>query len=124
MKDMDELKGISEESFKQGMRQFAAAVNVITVKYDGIQDGLTATAVCSVSALPPQLLICVHQEASAHELLLKSGKFGLNILSSKQESVAKRFAGIDNSKREKHNAIIDCRLLKDVYINLLDQKEP
>ena len=100
MKDMDELKGISEESFKQGMRQFAAAVNVITVKYDGIQDGLTATAVCSVSALPPQLLICVHQEASAHELLLKSGKFGLNILSSKQESVAKRFAGIDNSKRE------------------------
>ena len=100
MKDMDELKGISEESFKQGMRQFAAAVNVITVKYDDIQDGLTATAVCSVSALPPQLLICVHQEASAHELLLKSGKFGLNILSSKQESVAKRFAGIDNSKRE------------------------
>ena len=45
MRDMDELKGISEESFKQGMRQFAAAVNVITVKYDDIQDGLTATAV-------------------------------------------------------------------------------
>jgi len=100
MRDMDKLKGISEEDFKQGMRQFAAAVNVITVKYGDIQDGLTATAVCSVSALPPQLLICVHQEASAHELLLKSGKFGLNILSSKQENIAKRFAGIDNSERE------------------------
>ena len=100
MRDMDKLKGISEEDFKQGMRQFAAAVNVITVKYGDIQDGLTATAVCSVSALPPQLLICVHQEASAHELLLKSGKFGLNVLSNKQESIAKRFAGIDNSERE------------------------
>ena len=100
MKDMDELEGISEESFKRGMRQFAAAVNVITVNHGDIQDGLTATAVCSVSALPPQLLICVHQEASAHELLLKSGNFGLNVLSSKQESIAKRFAGIDNSKRE------------------------
>ena len=100
MKDTDKLQGISEENFKQGMRQFASAVNVITVKYGDIQDGLTATAVCSVSALPPHLLICVHQEASAHEQLLKSGKFGLNVLSTKQESIAKRFAGIDNSKRE------------------------
>ena len=31
---------------------------------------------------------------------------------------------IDNSKREKHNAIIDCELLSKVYINLIDQKEP
>ena len=31
---------------------------------------------------------------------------------------------IDNSRREKHNAITDCELLSKVYINLLDQKEP
>ena len=31
---------------------------------------------------------------------------------------------IDNSKREKHTAIIDCELLTKVYINLIDQKEP
>jgi DNA polymerase-3 subunit epsilon len=31
---------------------------------------------------------------------------------------------IDNSKREKHTALIDCELLSKVYINLLDQKEP
>ena len=31
---------------------------------------------------------------------------------------------LDNSKRSKHNAIIDCQLLKEVYINLLGQKEP
>ena len=31
---------------------------------------------------------------------------------------------IDNSKREKHNAVIDCELLSKVYINLLGQKEP
>ena len=31
---------------------------------------------------------------------------------------------MDNSKREKHNALIDCHLLKEVYVNLLDQKEP
>ncbi len=37
--------------------------------------------------------------------------------------MCKRY-NIDNSKREKHSAIIDCKLLKEVYINLLGQKEP
>ena len=39
------------------------------------------------------------------------------------DALCKRFR-IDNSKREKHNAIIDCELLSKVYINLLDEKEP
>jgi len=39
------------------------------------------------------------------------------------DALCKRF-NIDNSKREKHSALIDCNLLKEVYINLLDQKEP
>ena len=39
------------------------------------------------------------------------------------DALCKRFK-IDNSKREKHSALIDCQLLKEVYINLLDQKEP
>ena len=39
------------------------------------------------------------------------------------DALCKRF-NIDNSKREKHNALIDCQLLKEIYINLVDQKEP
>jgi len=39
------------------------------------------------------------------------------------DALCKRF-NIDNTRREKHTALIDCQLLKDVYINLLDQKEP
>ena len=39
------------------------------------------------------------------------------------DALCKRF-NIDNSRREKHSAIIDCELLREVYINLLDQKEP
>ena len=38
------------------------------------------------------------------------------------DALCKRF-NIDNSKREKHNALIDCHLLKEIYFNLLDQKE-
>jgi len=39
------------------------------------------------------------------------------------DALCKRF-NIDNSKRDKHSAMVDCHLLKEVYINLLDQKEP
>ncbi len=39
------------------------------------------------------------------------------------DALCKRYK-IDNSKRTKHTALIDCDLLSKVYINLLDQKEP
>ena len=39
------------------------------------------------------------------------------------DSLCKRYR-IDNSKREKHSALVDCDLLGKVYINLIDQKEP
>ena len=39
------------------------------------------------------------------------------------DALCKRF-NIDLSKRTKHNALLDCELLREVYINLLDAKEP
>tara|TARA_Y100001970_G_scaffold292011_1_gene431502 strand:- start:47 stop:706 length:660 start_codon:yes stop_codon:yes gene_type:complete len=43
--------------------------------------------------------------------------------SSSLDALCKRFR-IDNSRRVKHTALIDCELLAKVYINLIDQKEP
>ena len=39
------------------------------------------------------------------------------------DALCKKY-NIDNSRRTKHSAIVDCELLSKVYINLLDQKEP
>ena len=39
------------------------------------------------------------------------------------DALCKRFH-IDNSRRVKHTALVDCELLSKVYINLIDQKEP
>ena len=44
-------------------------------------------------------------------------------LSNSLDALCKRF-NIDLSKRIKHNALLDCELLREVYINLLDAKEP
>ena len=43
--------------------------------------------------------------------------------STSLDALCRRYR-IDNSKRVKHTALIDCDLLAKVYINLLDQKEP
>ena len=43
--------------------------------------------------------------------------------SANLDALCKRFK-IDNSKRVKHSALIDCELLAKVYINIIDQKEP
>ena len=43
--------------------------------------------------------------------------------SNSLDALCKRFH-IDLSKRTKHNALLDCELLREVYINLLDAKEP
>ena len=43
--------------------------------------------------------------------------------SNSLDALCRKF-GIDLSRRTKHNALLDCELLREVYINLLDAKEP
>ena len=54
-------------------------------------------------------------------LILARNKFPGS--SNSLDSLCKRYR-IDNSRRVKHTALIDCDLLAKVYVNLLDQKEP
>ena len=54
-------------------------------------------------------------------LILARNKFPGS--STSLDALCKRYR-IDNSKRVKHTALVDCDLLAKVYINLLDQKEP
>ena len=43
--------------------------------------------------------------------------------SNSLDALCKKF-NVDLSRRTKHNALLDCELLREVYINLLDVKEP
>ena len=63
----------------------------------------------------------INKENTVDTLDLARNKFPGSGISL--DALCKRFR-IDNSKREKHTALIDCDLLAKVYINLLDQKEP
>jgi len=86
---------IDAAGFKKGMRHLAASVTLITTRHGDVRGGLTATAVCSVSAEPPQILICVNKTASAHDPIGHAGFFCVNILSPGHRKIAERFAGMD-----------------------------
>ena len=83
------------EAFKRGMRQLAASVTIVTTEHDGERRGLTATAVCSLSASPPRLLVCVNRLASPHDLIAASGRFCVNVLAEEHAALSQRFAGAE-----------------------------
>jgi len=84
---------VTPQSFIQGMRQLASGVTLITTACGGRWAGLTATAVCSVSAEPPQLLACINRQAETHRMIAGSGAFAVNVLAAKQHRLAQVFAG-------------------------------
>jgi flavin reductase len=84
---------IEKNIFRTVMRQLAASVTVITTDFGGSSHGMTATAVCSVCADPPTILIVVNRSARTHPIIAESGIFVVNILARNQSVLSDRFAG-------------------------------
>jgi flavin reductase (DIM6/NTAB) family NADH-FMN oxidoreductase RutF len=84
---------VTPQTFIEGMRQLAAGVTLITTAHEGHRAGLTATAVCSVSAEPPQLLACVNRRSETHRVIDRSRVFAVNVLASDQQHLARVFSG-------------------------------
>jgi len=79
--------------FRSGMRHLAAHVCLITTTApSGERLGLTATAVCSVSADPPTLLCCVNRQIPPFVAIRESGFFAVNVLGVQDLALAERFA--------------------------------
>lgn len=83
--------------FRQAMRRLAGATTIIT---SAAPDqgragwvGMVATAVASVTADPPRLLVCVNRSTFAHGVIARSGVLGINVLGRDEHAAATRFAG-------------------------------
>jgi len=76
-------------------------VTVVTTKAeDGSDEGMTVSAFCSVSLEPPLVLICIEKTASVYAALTGAPAFVVNVLSAKQEQIARRFAIVDIDRFE------------------------
>src|SRR5258706_20696 len=89
-----------EQLFKAAMRRVASTVCVLTTEYEGRRWGLTATAVCSLSAEPPSLIACVNRDAEAHEAITLSRRICINVLAEEQIEIAQRFSGLFGHRGE------------------------
>jgi flavin reductase (DIM6/NTAB) family NADH-FMN oxidoreductase RutF len=92
---------VSSDEFRSILGRFPSGVTVVTTKgADGSDQGMTVSAFCSVSLGPPLILMCIEKTASAHEALTTAPAFIVNILSAKQEQIARRFAIVDIDRFE------------------------
>ena len=79
--------------FKQGMRSLAGAVSIITSCHEGRLHGMTATAVCSASADPPTVLVCVNRSTTTHQAIVEAGVFCVNVLRHEDRELSGLFSG-------------------------------
>ena len=82
----------SAEALQQVMRQFSSGVTVVTALRQGVKHAMTATAICSVSLVPPLILVCVSRSSRFHEAVTVAEAWCVSLLSADQERVARHFA--------------------------------
>ena len=88
------MQGTAEAAqFKQGMRSLAGAVCIITSSHRGHRYGMTATAVCSATADPPTVLVCVNRVTATHRAIADSRLFCVNVLRHEDRELSGLFSG-------------------------------
>ena len=91
---------VSDETFKELMKRFAAGVTLVTFNEKNTFGGLTVSSFCSLSMTPPLVLICIDRNIASHDSLKKISNFGVNICTSKQGKLAWDFANSNIDKNE------------------------
>lgn len=80
--------------FREIMASFPTGVAVVTALAGQERPhGMTSNAICSVSADPGRLLVCVGKASRTLQAILNSGAFAVNFLAAGTEETARWFAG-------------------------------
>ena len=84
---------IGPDDFRKVLSHFGSGVTIVTTcDAEKRPTGLTCSSFASVSLDPPLILVCVDHKAQSFPALRAGGRFAVNILSSGQEAVSRRFA--------------------------------
>ena len=85
---------VGSDEFKKALQLWASGVAVVTSQSEkfGLR-GMTVTAFSSVSAEPPQILVCLNQSADTGENIDQNQYFAVNILNANQQDVSNNFSG-------------------------------
>ena len=83
------------------MARVASGVSVVTTDGPAGRAGLTVSAMCSLSADPPAVLVCINRASRAGRIIRINGVFCRNVLASQQVDIARRFAGQPGGEHDK-----------------------
>lgn len=89
---------IDQTQFRQALSHFASGVTVVTTCHQGFCHGITVSAFCSLSLVPPLVLICIDQRNTSHQLLEVAGMFAVNMLAEESEHLSRLFASREPDK--------------------------
>ncbi|MEG3123365.1 flavin reductase family protein [Sphingomonas sp. GB1N7] len=82
-----------QDEFKQAMRRLAATVAIVTSGEGDGWNGMAATAVSSVTADPPTIMVAVNRSGSMSAVMLERQQFCVNLLSQRHGHLVETFAG-------------------------------
>ena len=103
--------------FRQAFRWHVAQVVVLMyLDSEASPCGMTATTMCSLSADPPSLLVCINRESRAHTEITARGRFGVNLSSIDQRLTDTSYAAYSHS--------VFLGLLEPVWLNPRDAPLP
>lgn len=92
---------VGQRRFRDAMSLFPTGVTLLTTRApDGVDHGMTANSVTSVSLDPLLLLVCVEHASRLHGALLASGLWGISVLSADAEPLSRRLARRGHSTAE------------------------
>lgn len=84
---------LDSEQLRQAMRAWTTGVTVVSAVHAGQRYGMTVNSFTSISLEPPLIAVALRQLTHTHELVEKSGEFGVTILTAAQRQLSERFAG-------------------------------
>ena len=78
--------------FRDTLARVPTPVTVVTSHIDRRPHGTTVSAFSSLSLEPPMILVSLDQNSDLLKIIQESGRFGVNVLASGQQSLATTFA--------------------------------
>ena len=83
---------VTVDVFREAMSCVASSVSVVTSDGPAGRAGMTVSSMCSVSDDPPSVLVCVHRNAQASEIIQTNGSLCVNVLHEDQDYVSVVFS--------------------------------
>lgn len=90
---------IGPDEFRAVLGRFASGVTILSARdTEGRDHGMTVSAFCSTSLVPPLVLACIDRTADMYKVLPKASHFGISVLAEGQEALSRRFAELESGR--------------------------